>query len=558
MTRLQLLIANALHYWRTNLAVLLGVAAATAVIGGALIVGDSVRASLRQMSLDRLGQIDHLVTGPRFFQEELATSLQADHADTTWAPAIVMQGTLEFGESRDSAVRAGHLQVYGVDERAWDLLDHHDLNPPQPGELVINRRVADQLQLSVGATVTLIVEIPASIPRDALLGDREEIVTALDLTVTGIAEDATGLSRLGFNPTQQLPLNVFLSLDELQEQTGLAEVTASKRNPVAKPARINTLLIADQGRLDPTRATELTQQLSEHLELADLALKLQPHSDLHYLSLESEQMLLERNLAETAQQLAAEHDIPCSPILVYLLNEMWNVNDPDKYSMYSVVAGVDLATLPEFDFRSSAVVSELREGEAMVNTWLAEDLDVVVGDRIGVKYHTVGDRGQLPEESQEFEIAAIVQLVGTADDRGFTPDVPGITDAETYSDWREPFPLQRDRITDRDDKYLEEFRTTPKVFVGLETAQQLWRSRYGELTSLRFTPAATESLSQLSDRYEQLLLDHITPDISGLLVQPIKHQGLLAAQGTTDFTGLFIGFSFFLILSATLLVGLLF
>ena len=58
MTRLQLLIANALHYWRTNLAVLLGVAAATAVISGALIVGDFVRASVRQMSLDRLGQKD--------------------------------------------------------------------------------------------------------------------------------------------------------------------------------------------------------------------------------------------------------------------------------------------------------------------------------------------------------------------------------------------------------------------------------------------------------------------------------------------------------------------
>ena len=29
------------HYWRTNLAVLLGVIAATAVIGGALLVGDS-------------------------------------------------------------------------------------------------------------------------------------------------------------------------------------------------------------------------------------------------------------------------------------------------------------------------------------------------------------------------------------------------------------------------------------------------------------------------------------------------------------------------------------
>ena len=47
----------------------------TAVIGGALIVGDSVRASLRQMTLDRLGQIDDAPTGPRFFREALAQNV---------------------------------------------------------------------------------------------------------------------------------------------------------------------------------------------------------------------------------------------------------------------------------------------------------------------------------------------------------------------------------------------------------------------------------------------------------------------------------------------------
>jgi putative ABC transport system permease protein len=35
------------HYWRTNLAVIAGVATAVAVLSGALLVGDSVRGSLR-------------------------------------------------------------------------------------------------------------------------------------------------------------------------------------------------------------------------------------------------------------------------------------------------------------------------------------------------------------------------------------------------------------------------------------------------------------------------------------------------------------------------------
>src|SRR5580704_9834361 len=75
MNRSRLVVQSLFHYWRTNLAVLLGVIAGTAVIGGALIVGDSVKASLRQMTLDRLGKIDFALSGPRFVREELSDSL---------------------------------------------------------------------------------------------------------------------------------------------------------------------------------------------------------------------------------------------------------------------------------------------------------------------------------------------------------------------------------------------------------------------------------------------------------------------------------------------------
>jgi len=44
-----LLARNLAWYWRTNLAVVLGVATATSVLAGALLVGDSVRASLRDL-----------------------------------------------------------------------------------------------------------------------------------------------------------------------------------------------------------------------------------------------------------------------------------------------------------------------------------------------------------------------------------------------------------------------------------------------------------------------------------------------------------------------------
>ena len=47
---------QSIYYWRTNLAVILGVATAVAVLSGALLVGDSVRDSLRDLVLARLAR----------------------------------------------------------------------------------------------------------------------------------------------------------------------------------------------------------------------------------------------------------------------------------------------------------------------------------------------------------------------------------------------------------------------------------------------------------------------------------------------------------------------
>ena len=49
MNRWRLILRSLLYHGRTNLAVAAGVAAATAVLTGALLVGDSMRGSLREI-----------------------------------------------------------------------------------------------------------------------------------------------------------------------------------------------------------------------------------------------------------------------------------------------------------------------------------------------------------------------------------------------------------------------------------------------------------------------------------------------------------------------------
>src|SRR5437879_6112914 len=105
-----LLARNLTWYWRTNLAVLLGVATAAGVLGGALLVGHSVRASLRGLVLSRLGAADYAVSRSGFFREELAAAFGSA------CPMIVTSGVVAH---EGSGRRAMSVPVYGVDGRFW-------------------------------------------------------------------------------------------------------------------------------------------------------------------------------------------------------------------------------------------------------------------------------------------------------------------------------------------------------------------------------------------------------------------------------------------------------
>src|SRR5947207_8166248 len=105
---------------RAHLGALLGAAVGSAVLIGALVVGDSVRGSLREMALARLGKVHlALVANDRFFRAELATDLaHKGLVEGAVAPAILLPATL--GTPDDSA-RANHIQAVGIDRRFWNL-----------------------------------------------------------------------------------------------------------------------------------------------------------------------------------------------------------------------------------------------------------------------------------------------------------------------------------------------------------------------------------------------------------------------------------------------------
>jgi ABC-type antimicrobial peptide transport system permease subunit len=544
-----------------NVAVAAGVAVATAVLAGALFVGDSVRGSLRHLMLDRLGRIEDVLVANRMFSEALATELNASPdfsaAYDVALPAILLEGSLS---QPDTGARANRASLIGCDERFWKLAANGGdpaaalQNPLRQGEVVLNRPLADELAVKAGDEVVIRLPLPTDIPPDSPLGKKSELIGSRRLRVAEVIA-AEGLGRFGLRPNQQVPRNCYLRLDDLQAA-------------LEEPGRINAVLVAGRDAVElPPQSTESHLGHWLHPRLADYGLAL--HETQHgYFNLTSERMVIEPEVERTA--LAAFKSDHPQVALTYLANYILAGPDDRGKIPYSTLTALDLTDTPPlgpFTTPDGEKIVDLADDEILLNAWAAEDLkkqgvDIKPGDDIRLTYfEPESTHGATVETTRSFRLKAVVDLRGPAADPDFTPELRGVTDKESLANWDPPFPYDPQRVRtrpphDEDERYWDERKATPKAFVSLTTGRRLWASRFGDCTSIRIPPADGLSQSVLTDRLEAELAE--VKQSLGFAFRPVKRQGLRAAQGTTDFNQLFMGFSFFIIASAVMLVALLF
>ena len=119
------------HYWRLNLCLMFGVFLASAVLTGSLVVGDSVRATLAEQGMLRVGKIDQaLLGGDRFFTAGMASRA----AEGLGSSALVSPAVLTLGTARveDGSLRANRVQIIGVEDSFWNLVGPQK-KPAAPG-----------------------------------------------------------------------------------------------------------------------------------------------------------------------------------------------------------------------------------------------------------------------------------------------------------------------------------------------------------------------------------------------------------------------------------------
>ncbi len=603
-----------LHYWRSSLAVIAAVAVATAALTGALLVGSSMRQSLRGLALDRLGNVEGLLVSRGFFRAGLADDLRATpgfetHFGGAAAAILLPSASAESAAATNGLAtgaaglqRATGIAIWGIDASFTELAPSGQARWPVPGEdeTVLTRPLADELGISQAevdsgqARVTLRFEKPSRLPGDSALGRKRDIgLSLVRLKVSAIVDDR-GLGGIGLAISQGGSRNAFVSLGRLRE-----ELDAPAVSSLAGPDFANVILVGrpeKNGTASPDFAPVRSKLL---VRAADLGIDVRPvrigASDsasppvAEYTSLSTAQLVFsDREAAALSEAFPA-----AAPVSTYLANSIRRLpaaagsdgntappssdgNDPAviPYSMISGIAFDD-------QFRPQAPDGEglnaPADDEVILNQWAATSLGVQSGDEVIVRYfEPESTHGQsverevtlrvggiaaltmpatpfVPRGRERVEPAAFTEPPTVVNDPDLTPHVPGMTDSASIDDWDVPFQMT-ERIRPEDDDYWSYYRTTPKAFVSVATARRLWSSRFGTITGFRIpaTVPAGEVEQRVAELWRADKLD------GGLSHVPLRQQHLRASSGTTPFDALFLGLSLFLIAAALLLVALLF
>ncbi|WP_020468235.1 ABC transporter permease [Zavarzinella formosa] len=525
MNRFRLLASSLRFYVRGNIAVLFGAAVSAAVLAGALLVGDSLRGSLRDRTERQLNGTQYVLTAGRFFRSALADELPGGVK-----PVILLQGAV-----RTPAARVGKVNILGVDARFAppDQL-------PEGDTVVLSHALAEALHAKAGDTVTVTMRKGGTLPQSSALAKRGASATTQTsaFTVGRILPQDAQAGEFTLSPNPSTPYNLIASIQSLQRETGKSDLA----NVLLSPAQ----------SLQP-----LESDLQAHLTLRDWDLKVRvPSKRQAYIAIESDRMLLEPAAIEAAQATAKETNCRLSPLFVYLTNRLQGtgVDLP-----YSVVAGIDPADASPLNPLAG---QSLADDEIILVQWedaKSTDLPwgIKPGESVTLTYFKPEVEGRIEEATHTLKLKTIVPLKGALEDPDLVPEFPGITSKLSIKDWDPPFPYDNTRVKPRDERYWNRYQATPKAYVTLKTARKLWGGRFGDTTAIRLLPNSGDLKTALP-LVKASLLKNLDPQKGGFVFDDVRKRTLDASSGSTDFGMLFVAFSFFLIAAALMLVGLLF
>lgn len=536
MTKINFIIKSFLHYFKANLLVALGVVISTMVLTGSLIIGDSVRHSLTQATFYRLGETTHLVSvTERYFRQKMAAEIEADNSQIKATPVLLLEGmaTADGGQQR-----ANKVQVVGVDRDFDEISKIALMSELQNNEIAISQNLAERLQKTEGDAIMVRIKKASLIPMNAPFVSAEETSVTLRGTIKKVLSKEE-LGRFSLKNSQTAPYTIFVSIQRLNR---LMEFEG----------KANKLLI-----VSTIESAKIAQAVKNCLKPADAGLTLKTIEATKEVEVSTERVFLEEKVSETLSKLP-----DAELILTYFVNGISRKSNAVKQQLSvsnQKVAGnlnavaPDLQPFMPYSFVSSLSNSSLALNEIILNKWAADDLQVAVGGKVILKYFEIGPLRKLVDKESEFVVKEIVSMDSELADPSRVPHLPGLSDAGHCREWEAGVPIDLDAIREKDEKYWEDYKGTPKAYISSEKAVAIWANRFGNYTAVRYPIISFDE-----EKYKHVFAQSISPADLGMTIDPIREQGISAAQNGTDFSGLFIGLSFFILVASIILTALLF
>ncbi len=514
---MNILIRNLKYHWRVNLAAALACAICVAIITGALVIGSTVRHSLAEQMRQRLGFVQTVVNSPTgSFDESTATAIRESlirHNISAGDLKIeVVNSRIATAINPADMQQAGNIQLLGIDNSLAAAADNMDLADLGLNQAAINEELARRLGLKIGDDIILQFSGDNMVAELALYAGDDFSKSWRVMVEAIISADQFGAFAL--HTGQRAVCNVFVPIRQLNQRISAQNSTTAG----------NLLLM---NRPDKSDLVQFNALVNKALSANDLGIKFSVGQA--YSCIKTAGVFFDKKTTVTISE-----EFGLQPFTGYLVNRVEN-SGKGKANYYS--------------FAGTAFDDKLAEDSVVISEWLAATIDAVIGDKLDLAYYLPADNGQLIEQTVCLSVSEIVPVDQLEYMQGLMPDIPGMTDSQSCSDWDSGVPVDLARITDEDEDYWDRYKTTPKMVISYKLAEKLFSGRYGLATALYqsggFSAGQTE---QIEGRLKELLaLPLINADL----------EAEYSVDNSLDFGGLFLALSMFLIASAGLLPAMI-
>ncbi|MBC8005664.1 MAG: hypothetical protein H7X84_09310, partial [Verrucomicrobia bacterium] len=465
----KLILKSIWFYRKLNFTIVLGIALSTAIIVGALIIGDSVKYSLQQISVQRLGNTSHVVTaGERLFRQQLAKEM----TEKTGIQTSALLRANGFAVIDGGELRINQMAIWGIDSTFGQFAHDPESFMLNGNEVAINENLAELSGLKEGDEFLLRVNKLNTFPANTPFVAEKEATLSFRVTVARILKpEQTG--NFNLQNIQSAPRNVFLNLDWLNQQMELQQ-------------KANVLLVAEG-----TTDADLIGSLQNNWTLEDVNLEVRENRELNYTEVISDRVFVEPAVEQFCTTLLPES----RTVFTYFINDFSANGQKTPYSFVST--------------------DESLNGQQMaISEWLADDLKVKEKDTVKLSYFEVGPLRRLIQKDTLFFVEQIYRQEGLLADQNLMPVIPGLSDAGNCRDWKTGVPVDLKQIRPKDEDYWKALKGTPKAFISLETGQKLWGNRFGQSTAVRM-----EGLKKAE--FEKALLTGLLPLQMGFEVKDV-------------------------------------